>query len=64
MHAFIGERHGAGASQTLARCAHDGAAAFDPKIHCLAPVISDGFFKSGAGTLAKSGAPDKGPAAF
>jgi hypothetical protein len=38
MDAFIGERHRAGASQTLAGCAHDGAAAFDPKIHCFAPL--------------------------
>ena len=38
MHAFGGERHRAGASEPLAGCAYDGAAAFDPKIHCLAPV--------------------------
>ena len=43
MHAFVGERHRAGASQALAGCAHDGAAAFDPKIHCLTPVMSDDF---------------------
>ena len=40
MDAFIGQRHGAGAAQALARCANDGAAAFDPKIHCFAPVMS------------------------
>ena len=43
MHAFIGQRHGAGAPQALARCADDGAAAFDPKIHCFTPVMSGDF---------------------
>ena len=43
MHALGGERHRAGASQALAGCANDGAAAFDPKIHCLTPVGSDDF---------------------
>ena len=43
MHAFVGQRHGAGAAQALARCANDGAAAFDPKIHCFTPVMSDDF---------------------
>ena len=43
MHAFIGQRHGAGAPQALARCADDGAAAFDPKIHCFSPVMSGDF---------------------
>jgi hypothetical protein len=43
MNTFVGERHGAGAPQALARCADDGAAAFDPKIHCFAPVILDDF---------------------
>ena len=47
MHAFIGQRHGAGAPQALARCADDGAAAFDPKIHCFSPVMSGDFLKVG-----------------
>ena len=47
MHAFIGQRHGAGAAQALARCADDGAAAFDPKIHCFSPVMSGDFLKVG-----------------
>ncbi len=34
MHALVGERDGAGASQSLARCADDGAAALDSEIHC------------------------------
>ena len=38
MHAFSGQRHRAGASQSLAGCADDGAAALDPKIHCFTPV--------------------------
>ena len=43
MHAFVGQRHGAGAPQALAGCADDGAAAFDPKIHCFTPVMSGDF---------------------
>ena len=43
MDAFICQRHGAGAAQPLARCANDGAAAFDPKIHCFTPVMSGDF---------------------
>ena len=35
--------HGAGAPQALAGCANDGAAAFDPKIHCFTPVMSGDF---------------------
>jgi hypothetical protein len=43
MNAIGGERYGACASQTLAGCAYDRAAAFDPKIHCLTPIHSDDF---------------------
>jgi hypothetical protein len=43
MHAFAGERYRAGPSQTLAGCAYDRAAAFDPKIHCFTPIRSDDF---------------------
>ena len=45
MHAFTGQRHGAGAAEALAGGADDGAAAFDPKIHCFAPVMSGDFWK-------------------
>jgi hypothetical protein len=51
--AFIGERHGAGAAQPLARCTDDGAAAFDPKIHCFTPLTSD------AASVANLARPDK-----
>jgi hypothetical protein len=47
MHALGGERYGAAPSQSFAGCAHDGAAAFDPKIHCLTPVGSDDFLQAG-----------------
>ena len=57
MHAFIGQRHGAGAPQALARCADDGAAAFDPKIHCFSPVMSGDVLKVDAATVAKSQLP-------
>jgi hypothetical protein len=60
MDAFIGELHGAGAPQTLAGRADDGAAAFDPKIHCFTPVISRRFLE--AATLANLGAADKASA--
>ena len=59
MHAFIGQRHGAGAPQALARCADDGAAAFDPKIHCFTPVMSGDVLKVMRLTVAKSSGPDK-----
>ena len=56
MHAFLGQRHRAGAAEALAGCAHDGAAAFDPKIHCFTPVISGDFLKSDAATVTNSSA--------
>ena len=39
----FGQRDRAGASQTLARCADDGAAALDAKIHCFTPVCAGWF---------------------
>jgi hypothetical protein len=60
MHAFVRQRHGAGASETLAGCAHDGAAAFDPKIHCFTPVLSDDL-KFDIAIVANPDLPDKRP---
>ena len=60
MHAFVGQRHRAGASQALAGCADDGAAAFDPKIHCLTPVMSGDCLKSDPAIVANPDGPDKG----
>ncbi|MEY9925221.1 hypothetical protein ABIF99_011600 [Bradyrhizobium japonicum] len=37
------QRDGAGAAEALAGCADDGAATFDPKIHCFTPVMSGRF---------------------
>src|SRR5947207_4317116 len=62
IHAFGGKRHRAGASQALAGCAHDGAAAFDPKIHCLTPVLCQMVFRSSDfATVANIVAYDKTP---
>ena len=60
MHAFAGELHGAGAPQTLARCADDGAAAFDSKIHCFTPVMSGVFEVRFRPLVANLGGLDKG----
>jgi hypothetical protein len=38
MHALIGQRDRAGASQPFRGCADDGAAALDSKIHCSLPL--------------------------
>jgi hypothetical protein len=61
MHAFIGQRHRTGPSQALGGCAHDGAAAFDPKIHCLTPRYVRCLLKSGPVIVANPGGPDKRP---
>ncbi|MEY9179823.1 hypothetical protein ABIA41_001258 [Bradyrhizobium sp. USDA 313] len=37
MNAGVRQRDGAGAAETLAGCADDGAATLDPKIHCFTP---------------------------
>ena len=54
MHALIGERDRAGASQSLARCADDGAAALDAQIHCFTPVLLRSGFEASQATLANS----------
>jgi hypothetical protein len=60
MDAFIGQRDRTRPAQALARCAYDGPAAFDPKIHCFTPVMSGDFATNDGATLANIGVPDKG----